>query len=89
MDISKLLSNQEEDASGPGVRKKSTWSSEEDETVIKLRGKGQTWDKISKEMTGRSSTSCRLRYQNYLEKKTEWTETELANLAELYSRYVG
>ncbi|RYZ98666.1 MAG: hypothetical protein EOP11_20340, partial [Proteobacteria bacterium] len=37
-------------------------------------GKSFKWDDIAKRLPGRSSISCRLRYQNYLEKRAIWDE---------------
>ena len=36
---------------------------EEDNLTIELRGQGMKWDDIAKRLPGRSSISCRLRYQ--------------------------
>lgn len=44
------------------------------------------WVDISQQNPGRSATACRLRYQNYTEKK-EWAEDEKDMLARLYHRY--
>jgi hypothetical protein len=46
------------------------------------------WDDIAKRLPGRSSISCRLRYQNYLEKRAIWDEEKKNKLARLYARYV-
>jgi hypothetical protein len=69
-------------------KKQSKWKSNEDNLVIKLRGEGMKWDKIARFLPGRSSTSCQLRYQNYLEKRTTWDEEKMNNLARVYARYV-
>jgi hypothetical protein len=68
--------------------KRSKWTLEEDALVIKLRGKGVRWEDISKELPGRSAISCRLHYQNYLERRIEWTDEMSNKLAMLYERYV-
>jgi hypothetical protein len=47
------------------------------------------WDDIAKRLPGRSSISCRLRYQNYLEKRAVWDEEKKNKLARLYARYVN
>lgn len=47
------------------------------------------WDDIAKRLPGRSSISCRLRYQNYLEKRAIWDEEKKNKLARLYARYVA
>jgi hypothetical protein len=46
------------------------------------------WDDIAKRLPGRSSISCRLRYQDYLEKRAIWDEEKKNKLARLYARYV-
>ncbi|OJD20522.1 hypothetical protein ACJ73_08146, partial [Blastomyces percursus] len=55
-------------------KKRSKWSSEEDILIIELRRRGMAWGDISKEFPGRSALSCRLHYQNYLERRSEWSE---------------
>ncbi|QSS59409.1 hypothetical protein I7I51_08844 [Histoplasma capsulatum] len=55
-------------------KKGSKWSSEEDVLIIELRQRGMAWGDISKELPGRSALSCRLHYQNYLERRSEWSE---------------
>lgn len=45
------------------------------------------WDEISNHLPGRSSISCRLHYQNYLEKKSVWDEDKKNKLALVYERY--
>lgn len=46
------------------------------------------WDDISKRLPGRSAISCRLRYQNYSERRPDWDEEKKNKLARLYVRYV-
>lgn len=46
------------------------------------------WEDISRNLPGRSAISCRLHYQNYLERKCEWDEEKKNKLARLYDRYV-
>jgi len=46
------------------------------------------WRDISRLIPGRTETSCRLRYQNYVEKDTDWSEEQKDKLARLYERYV-
>ena len=70
------------------AKKQSKWSPEEDNLTIELRGQGMKWDDIAKRLPGRSSISCRLRYQNYLEKRAIWDEEKKNKLARLYARYV-
>ncbi|RYN48233.1 hypothetical protein AA0117_g13445, partial [Alternaria alternata] len=65
------------------AKKQSKWTPEEDNLVIELRGQGMKWDDIAKRLPGRSSISCRLRYQNYLEKRAIWDEEKKNKLARL------
>ncbi|EGX93387.1 MYB DNA-binding domain protein [Cordyceps militaris CM01] len=69
------------------VKKQSKWSADEDAIIIELRGKGMKWDDVSKHLPGRSSISCRLHYQNYLERRSEWDEERKNKLARLYDRF--
>ena len=64
----------------------SKWSAEEDALLVRLRGKGMIWDDISKFLQGRTSMSCRLHYQNYLERRAEWSEEKKSELARRYER---
>jgi hypothetical protein len=70
------------------AKKQSKWSPEDDATIIQLRGDGMKWDDISRHLPGRSAISCRLHYQNYLERRSEWDEDRKNKLARLYERYV-
>lgn len=70
------------------AKKQSKWSAEENARVIELRGQGMKWDDISRMIPGRSPISCRLHYQNYLERKTDWSEEEMDKFAQLYERLV-
>jgi hypothetical protein len=70
------------------AKKQSKWSPEEDEKIIRLRGDGMKWEDISKQLPGRSAISCRLHYQNYLERRSEWDEDRKNKLARLYERHV-
>ncbi|OAG07806.1 uncharacterized protein CC84DRAFT_1047788, partial [Paraphaeosphaeria sporulosa] len=69
------------------AKKQSKWTPEEDNLTIELRGQGMKWDDIAKRLPGRSSISCRLRYQNYLEKRVVWDEEKKDKLTRLYARY--
>ncbi|KAG5915540.1 hypothetical protein E4U42_008009 [Claviceps africana] len=69
------------------VKKQSKWSPEEDALIIELRGSGMKWEDVSKRLPGRSSISCRLHYQNYLERRSEWDEERKNKLARLYERF--
>jgi hypothetical protein len=70
------------------AKKQSKWTPAEDAEIINLRGSGMKWEDISKRLPGRSAISCRLHYQNYLERKSEWDEEKKNKLARLYDRYV-
>ena len=70
------------------AKKQTKWTHEEDTLIIELRGKGEKWEDISKQLPGRSAISCRLHYQNYLERRSEWDEDKKNRLARLYERYV-
>ncbi|KXJ96933.1 hypothetical protein Micbo1qcDRAFT_181722 [Microdochium bolleyi] len=69
------------------AKKQSKWSAEEDALIIDLRGGGMKWEDISKRLPGRSAISCRLHYQNYLERRSEWDEERKNKLARLYERF--
>jgi len=71
------------------AKKQSKWTPQEDALIIQLRGMGKKWDDISKALPGRSPISCRLHYQNYLERRSEWDEDRKNHLAMLYERYEG
>lgn len=68
------------------AKKQSKWSAEEDALIIDLRGGSMKWEDISKRLPGRSAISCRLHYQNYLERRSEWDEERKNKLARLYER---
>lgn len=68
------------------AKKQSKWSPDEDTKIIQLRGEGMKWEDISKHLPGRSAISCRLHYQNYLERRSEWDEDRKNKLARLYER---
>ncbi|KKZ59133.1 hypothetical protein EMCG_05467 [[Emmonsia] crescens] len=55
----------------PAKKQGSKWSKKEDELLTELRGHGMKWDDISTRLPGRSTISCHLHYQNYLEKHVE------------------
>ncbi|KAI1825705.1 hypothetical protein F4861DRAFT_162260 [Xylaria intraflava] len=69
------------------AKKQSKWSAEEDALIIDLRGSGMKWEDISRRLPGRSAISCRLHYQNYLERRSEWDEERKNKLARLYERF--
>ncbi len=71
----------------PAKKKQSKWSADEDASIVELRGSGMKWEDVSKHLAGRSAISCRLRFQNYLERRAEWDEEKKNKLARLYERY--
>lgn len=73
-------------AASPAKKKQSKWNADEDASIIELRGNGMKWEDISKHLPGRSAISCRLRFQNYLERRSEWDEEKKNKLARLYER---
>jgi Myb-like DNA-binding domain len=85
--LKRQLSSQAHPSESP-AKKQSKWSPEEDAKIIQLRGDGMKWEDISKHLPGRSAISCRLHYQNYLERRSEWDEDRKNKLARLYERYV-
>ena len=70
------------------AKKQSKWTASENALIVSLRGSGMKWDDISTRLPGRSAISCRLHYQNYLERKSEWDDEKKNKLARLYDRYV-
>lgn len=70
----------------PAKKKQSKWTADEDAAIIELRGNGMKWEDISKHLPSRSAISCRLRFQNYLERRSEWDEEKKNKLARLYER---
>lgn len=80
------LPSDERPLSSP-AKKQSKWSPAEDAEIIRLRGSGMKWEDISKKLRGRSAISCRLHYQNYLERRSEWDEEKRNRLARVYDRY--
>jgi hypothetical protein len=68
------------------AKRQSKWTPDEDAIIIELRGSGMKWEDISKRLPGRSAISCRLHYQNYLERRSEWDEEKKNRLARLYER---
>ncbi|KAI1561707.1 MYB DNA-binding domain containing protein [Pyrenophora tritici-repentis] len=68
------------------ARKQVKWTPKEDNQVIKLRGEKMRWADIAKQLPGRNPLSCRLRYQNYLEKRVNWDEETKSKLARLYAQ---
>src|SRR5215469_7706679 len=74
------------DGSPPHKKHHGKWTPEEDAIAIELRRRKVKWDDIAKQIPGRSAISCRLRYQNYSEKRPQWDEEKKNKLARLYNR---
>ena len=70
----------------PDKKRQSKWSREEDALITELRGNGTKWEDIAKRLPGRSMISCRLRYQNYLERRLDWDGEKMNKLARHYER---
>ena len=68
------------------AKKQSKWSAEEDALITELRGGGMKWEEISRHLPGRSPISCRLHFQNYIERRGDWDQEEVTRLARLYER---
>jgi hypothetical protein len=68
------------------AKKNVKWTEDQDAVLVELRGDGMTWDDISKRLPGRTALSCRLHYQNYLERRVQWDEKRKDKLAHLYQR---
>ncbi|KAI9669909.1 MAG: hypothetical protein M1831_006945 [Alyxoria varia] len=86
-DSRKRLASTEPPAREPPAKRQSKWREEENNLVIKLRGDGMKWDDVAKHLPGRTSISCRLHYQNFLEKRPEWDEEKKNKLSRLYERF--
>lgn len=70
------------------AKRQSKWSNEENQRIIELRGTGMKWEEVARYLPGRTALSCRLHYQNFLERRAEWDEEKKNKLARLYERYV-
>lgn len=70
------------------VKKSTKWSAEENALITELRGNKMKWDEIAQRLPGRSTLSCRLHYQNFLERRAEWDEEKKTKLSRLYDRRV-
>lgn len=72
----------------PSKKTTRQWSKEDSEELVRLRFTGMKWEDVAARFHNRSATACRLRFQNYLERKHTWTEEQKRTLAQLYNRYV-
>ncbi|KAL8702875.1 MAG: hypothetical protein Q9201_003938 [Fulgogasparrea decipioides] len=63
------------------------WSQADSDELLKLRGSNMKWEDVALHFPGRTPTACRLRYQNYLERRFSWTDEKKTKLARLYDRY--
>lgn len=71
---------------GPPPKRQSKWNPEEDRKIIAYRGQGMKWSEISARLYPRTEIGCRLHYQNYLEKRSDWDEEKKNKLARVYER---
>lgn len=59
----------------PSVKAGQKWTPDEDRRIVELRTSGMKWDEISQHFPGRTSLACRLHYQNYVKKRSDyWIE---------------
>ena len=82
----KRTSPPDDNRSGPPPKKQTKWTPEEDRKIIAYRGQGMKWSEISARLEPRSEIGCRLHYQNYLEKRSDWDEEKKNKLARVYER---
>lgn len=68
---------------------KNKWSAAEDDIILTLRGEGLKWEEIAAHLPDRSAMSCRVRYQNFLERRPLWYDEKKDKLAMLYERLVS
>lgn len=78
----------EERPTGSPLKKRLCWTKSENDTISQLRGSGMSWKDISKQLPGRTATSCRLHQQNYLNSRSKWNEEKRTRLVRVYERYV-
>lgn len=82
----KRASPPDDNRSGPPPKRQSKWNPEEDRKIIAYRGQGMKWSEISARLYPRTEIGCRLHYQNYLEKRSDWDEEKKNKLARVYER---
>ena len=82
----KRTSPPDDNRSGPPPKRQSKWNPEEDRKIIAYRGQGMKWSEISARLYPRTEIGCRLHYQNYLEKRSDWDEEKKNKLARVYER---
>ncbi|KAG6242748.1 hypothetical protein E4U25_003055 [Claviceps purpurea] len=66
------------------VQRGTLWAEEEDDLIVQLKMSGTAWKDIS--LPGRTTKSCKMRYNNYLRSQLELDEEGLNDLARLYER---
>lgn len=70
----------------PNKKPPRQWSDSDSDELVKLRGQNMKWEDIARRFPNRSHVACRLRYQNYMERKYHWTDDKNGKLARLYER---
>lgn len=84
--VGKRIASAASHAREPPARKSIKWTAEENALLVSLRGARMKWEDISARIPNRSVLSCRLHYQNFLERKAEWDEDKKTKLSRLYER---
>ncbi|KAL8660478.1 MAG: hypothetical protein Q9202_006514 [Teloschistes flavicans] len=71
----------------PNKKPPRQWSDSDSDELVKLRGQNMKWEDIARRFPNRSHVACRLRYQNYMERKYHWTDDKNGKLARLYESH--
>ncbi|KAL8908317.1 MAG: hypothetical protein Q9171_005503 [Xanthocarpia ochracea] len=85
--IKRTASTSPQESRHPNKKPSRQWSEADSDQLLRLRGSNMKWEDIARHFDGRTSTACRLRYQNYLEKKHDWNDEKKKSLAVLYERH--
>lgn len=70
------------------VKSRRRWTPAENKQLSALKGEHLSWAQIAAKIPDRSHTSCRLRFQNYVDSKDDAEKERKAKVARLYMRYV-
>ncbi|CAL8579397.1 hypothetical protein XPA_005146 [Xanthoria parietina] len=84
--IKRTASTSPQESRHASKRPTRQWSDADSDKLLKFRGSNMKWDEVASHFPGRTPTACRLRYQNYLEKKHNWNDEKKKSLAVLYDR---